>query len=212
MIEVGLVSSLIVHLNIELMVTCSSESNHLTHEINLEWPVFHQVVDESDVTPAIANAKTRLSLILCPSANISQISTESAAFDKNVFWLFNERDKLMKSNWPSQPLSFLSNVLVATELPDGDFILHEHYAVKNICKKAYFGMWTQSDGLTLDSHLVERRKDLTGVNLVVTVKKFPKMLLIESESEISGLFGEVLTYIQKELNFRYFKVLIILAK
>ncbi len=204
MIQASLVTSLVAYLNIKLIVTCLSESDQLANEINLEGPVLRQVIEASNVVSTIADARNHLSLILCPTANVSLLSSEPVAFDKNVYWLFNEEDLLIKSDLPSLPLNFLSNVLVATELPDGDFILHEHYAVKSIRKRAHFGKWIQSNGLlTLGSHLVERRKDLTDVNIVVTVKKLTRMLLIDSETELSGWFGEVITYIQRNLNFRY---------
>ncbi len=203
MIEAGLVSSLVANLNINFIITCVvSGSDDAVNGMQLERPVLQQVIRASEITSAIGDAEDRSCLIICPSANFSQLSSEPRAFAKNVYWLFNDDEKLVKSDLFTLPLTFLSNVLVTTELLDRDLVLYEYYAIKSVRKKAYFGLWNQSGGLVVDRYLLERRKDLADVKIVVTVKELSKLLIIKSKNEMSGWFGDVVAYMQNKLNFR----------
>ncbi len=199
-----LVNSLIAHFNAQVVLTCIGDTDTDMAGLPLsELEVFQQhVKDTCDPIFEIILQSSFPTLVICPGANLSHLDLDKKLFGKDHVWLFWADDET-GPKLDSLPLSSSSNFLVGTELPDGGAVLREYYAVKSQRKSALFGLWSPADGLVVEGPTWERRRDLSEVTVVVTVKKFDMVLIRKSEFELSGWLGRMIHYIQKELNFRF---------
>ncbi len=199
--EFLLVAALISQFKISALLICTNEIYS-----SLEWTeqlpksLFHQYVDSNEIISSNIHGNSHSTLTLCPKANFTGLPL--SYFGQNT-WLFEDHD--VEDALPMLPLTLESNVLVASEQPGGGIVLQEHYAIKSQGKNVTFCTWDSKGGLkAIESAKSqwERRKDFSGVEIVVTVKQFPGLLVPVSETKLSGWFGEVIHLIQKELNFR----------
>ncbi len=202
--DIRLFSSLIAYYDVSMVVTCLTESsdseNEWTNQLQIEMPsVFHQFVDNvtsADLKFGNFHATT---MVLCQDPKLSQSSINPDLVGRNVIWLLTGHSE---SVLPRLPLTLSSNVLVTRELQDGTMELHEHYAIKSKRKVAHFGTWSSSRGLQVVQNKWERRANFSGVDIIATVVPFYRLLVNEPQSTLSGWFGDVINYVQKELNFR----------
>ncbi len=203
LMDTGLISSLITYFNVNILVTCLSDHDEVRdfgwRKEFLQWPVSHLIVEADDLA-SIGNFQR--ALIICQSDKLAQVSLKREAFDNSMIWLFDSSDYVKIDVLAILPLTLSSNVLVATELPDGGLELHEHYSVKSRRKRARFGKWGSKKGLKVMRDKFERRANFTGVEITTTIKTFNSLVILKSDHEFSGWFGEVISYIQQELDFR----------
>ncbi len=169
-----------------------------------QWPV--ALLEVEELSFHLQDAITEgLVLVLCSSEELLLSEFEKSDFGNRIVWLINEVQNIetVSSNLP---LTLESNLL-AFEFDNvtENVNISEIYSIKsNNERRNHFGYWNTQEGLAVPEPVIwERRSDLSGVTLINTVLDWKPMIAFDPNNDtITGLFPDILFYIQAHLNFR----------
>ncbi len=147
-------------------------------------------------------------MIVCQDADFSTLPkpVSPSLFRKEHIWLL-EDSAILENQLQNLPLSLKSNFLTFCS-SEASFEVTETFKINSIkshiLKENYFGNWTFEGGLTVPNpRLWERRSDLSGVELLNTVKNFKFVNNLDTDNlTATGMMPDVLHLLQASLNFR----------
>ncbi len=194
----GLVRSLGLYFEINLLVFCKSEDS----DLSLDWPwQVAPALDESSLE--LLTLPGRRVLVVCEDIP-GAAKADARYFGANAFWLVPRETEAGLAAWP---LSLESNLLSYS--PRGaSYEVFENYAVNtvtaSIVRGEFLGTWTEESGFLSkdDAVLWERRANLHGIKLINTVLDWNPINMVGKNSSLTGFMPDLLQLLRASLNFR----------